>query len=125
MAGGKAEKPRGKQENNNASIIKARLNEELERLRARLGLNHELGVVWIPNSGNALSGEVKGNTIYIYEAEVDKALQSLRHELIDYLITSRIVKPLVDLMNLLIKSRESEIYEEKERLVKMLSRLLV
>jgi hypothetical protein len=72
-----------------------------------------------------LSGEVRNGTIYVYEAEEDKALQALRHELVDHLITSRIVKPLVELVNLLIKSRESEIYEEKERLVEMLSKLLV
>lgn len=105
--------------------MEARLKDELERLGAKLGLNRELRVVWMPNAVDGLSGEVKGNTIYVYEAEVDKAFQALRHELIDHLITSRIVKPLVELVNLLIKSRESEIYEEKERLVEMLSRLFV
>lgn len=103
----------------------AGLQEELERLRAKLGFNHELRVIWRPDSGNGLSGEVKDDTIFVYEAELDKALQTLRHELIDHLITSRIVKPLVELVNMLIKSRESDIYKEKERLVEMLSRLFV
>ena len=56
---------------------------------------------------------LEGGVIYVYEVEEDKALHALRHELIDHLITSRIVKPLVDLVNLLIKSREVEIYKEK------------
>jgi hypothetical protein len=102
----------------------ARLEEELERLSAKLGLNRELRVVWMPNAVDRLSGEVKGNAIYIYEAEEDEALRALRHELMDHLITSRIVKPLVGLVNLLIKSREAEVYVGKEELVEILSGLL-
>jgi len=40
------------------------------------------------------------------------------------LITSRIVNPLVEMINLLIKIRENEIYEEKEKLIDVLSHLL-
>jgi len=104
--------------------LEARLQEELERLGVKLGLSLELGVAWMPDVDNGLSGEVRGGVIRIYEVEEDKALQALRHELIDYLITSKIVKPLVDLVNMLIKSREAEIYREKEKLVEMLLRLL-
>ncbi len=104
--------------------VEARLDEELERFGVKLGLNREFRVVWMPNSDSGFSGEVRGDTIYIYEAEEDKALQALRHELIDHLITSRLVKPLVNLVNLLIKSREAEIYTEKEKLVEMLLRML-
>jgi len=53
-----------------------------------------------------------------------KAIQALRHEVVDYLITSRIVKPLVDLINLLIKAREAEIYKEKEKIVETLSKII-
>lgn len=104
--------------------VEARLDEELERFVVKLGLNREFRVVWMPNSDRGFSGEVRGDIIYIYEAEEDKALQALRHELIDHLITSRLVKPLVNLVNLLIKSREAEIYTEKEKLVEMLLRML-
>lgn len=105
--------------------VETRLGEELERLGVKLGLNREFRVVWVPNVDMGFSGEVRGGIIYVYEAEEDKALQALRHELIDYLITSRVVKPLVDLVNLLIKSGEAEIYKEKEKLVEMFLRLLV
>jgi len=37
------------------------------------------------------------------------ALQVLKHELLDYYITNEVVKPLIELINLLIKSREVEI----------------
>jgi len=105
--------------------VEAKLDEELERIRIKLGLNNKLRVAWMPHIHNGLSGEVREGVIYIYEAEEDKALHALRHELIDHLITSRIIKPLVNLVNLLIKSREAEIYKDKEKLVEMLLRLLV
>jgi hypothetical protein len=40
------------------------------------------------------------------------------------MLTSKIVKPLVDLVNILIKTREAEIYREKEKLVETFSKLL-
>jgi len=104
--------------------IQLRLEKELERLKGILNVGHELRVAWSPSLDSKLSGEVKGNTIYIYEVEGEKAIQALRHEVVDYLITSRIVKPLVDLINLLIKAREAEIYREKERLVEALSKII-
>jgi hypothetical protein len=100
------------------------LEEELERLKEKLNLNPNLKVVWTPDPSKELSGEVRGNTIYIYEVEEEKAIQALRHEVIDHLITSRIVKPLVDLINLLIKAREAEIYKEKEKVVETLSKII-
>jgi hypothetical protein len=106
------------------SEVQGRLEGELQRLSAKLGLNLDLRVVWTPDPPNSLSGEVRGNTIYIYEVEEEKAIQSLRHEVVDHLITSRIVKPLVDLINLLIKAREAEIYKEKEKIVETLSKII-
>jgi len=107
----------------NVYDVESMLREELDRLQAKLGLSG-LKVVWMPGVDKGLSGDVRNGTIYVYEAEGDKALQTLRHELIDHLITSRIIKPLVNLVNMLIKSREAEIYMEKEKLVEMLLRLL-
>jgi hypothetical protein len=104
--------------------IQDRLENEFQRILAKLGLSLDMRVVWMPDSPASLSGEVKDGAIYIYEVEEGKAIQALRHEVIDYLITSRIVKPLVDLVNLLIKAREAEIYREKEKLVEILSKIV-
>ena len=104
--------------------VQEKLEGELARLLAKLGLNCELKVVWMPGAGGSMSGEVKGCSIYIYEGDEERAVRALRHEVIDYLITSKIVKPLVDLVNLLIKSKEVEIYREKEKIVEAFSRLL-
>lgn len=117
-AGGCGQKPK------RGCGIESMLSEELERLQGKLGLSLGLKVVWMPNAEKGLEGEVRNGTIYIYEGDGDKALQVLRHEFIDYLITSKIVEPLVGLVNALIKSREAEIYREKERLVEMLLTLL-
>jgi len=106
------------------AAVQNKLEEELQRILKRLELNLDLRVVWTPDPPNSLSGEVRCNTIYIYEVEEEKAIQALRHEVIDYLITSRIIKPLVSLINLLIKAREAEIYKEKEKIVEALSKII-
>ncbi|MEM2518251.1 MAG: hypothetical protein QXO49_04795 [Candidatus Bathyarchaeia archaeon] len=100
------------------------LEKELQRLAEKLELNLELKVVWNPDKTASLSGEVKEGSIYIYEADEEKAIQTLKHELVDYLITSRIVKPLVNLLNILIKAREAEIYKEKEKIVEIFSKII-
>ena len=104
--------------------LQGRLEEELKRLSAKLGLNLDLKVVWMPDKTASLSGEVKDGSIYIYDVEEEKAIQTLKHEMIDYLITSKIVKPLVGLLNILIKAREAEIYKEKEKIVEIFSKII-
>jgi hypothetical protein len=91
---------------------------------AKLALNENIKVVWLPDATKEVSGEVKQNVIFIYEAQEEEAVSALRHELIDYCLTSRIVNPLVNLVNLLIKSREAKIYKEKEKLVDVFSNLM-
>lgn len=95
------------------------LEKDLERLKKKLALNEELNIVWKPDPAKTLSGEVKGSIIIVYESQEDKAVETLRHEVLDHYLTSRLVNPLVGLVNLLIKSRESEIYREKEKIVEV------
>jgi hypothetical protein len=104
--------------------MEGKLLEELKRVEEKLGLSLRLKVVWVPDPSKPFSGELKDGTIYIYDEDVEAAVRILKHEVIDYLLTSRIVKPLIDLVNLLIKSKEYEVYKEKERVVDMLSRLV-
>jgi len=70
-----------------------------------LGFGEELEVVWVPDSSKPVSGEVKNKIVYIYETVEDEAVRVLRHEVLDYLLSSKIINPLVSLINLLIKSR--------------------
>ena len=98
--------------------VRVKLAKSLDDLKTKLAVDEELELVWLPTIQGPLSGEIKGSKIYIYESEEVKALQTLKHELIDYLITTRIVRPLVKLINLLVKSTEADIYQAKEEVIK-------
>jgi hypothetical protein len=95
----------------------------LEKLKHLLKMNYELKVVWLPNGNSNLSGEVKGETIYIYEEECDKALETLRHEFLDYAI-SQIIEPYKQVANSLILILNKNTYERKERLIEALCKFL-
>jgi hypothetical protein len=100
------------------------LERELEGLEAKLGLDFGLKVVWAPDPSNHLSGEVRNGVVYVYEEDLEGAVRTLKHELIDYVLTSKLIQPLVSLVNLLIKAKEVEIYREKEGIVEALSKIL-
>jgi len=117
-------KPKGLKQSFRGVNVEAKLRKELEKLKRIVDMGYELKVVWMPNAKYDLSGEVKDNTIYIYEAEEDKALQVLTHELVDYLLTYRIIRPYVKLVNALIKVIEDITYGDKEKLVESLCKLL-
>jgi hypothetical protein len=113
--------------NQSASIIElgleGKLESTLERLKQTLNLGYELQVKWVPNGDGKLSGEVKGDCIYIYEQNPDEAVETLRHEFLDYAI-SRIVEPYKQVTNKLIALINEEAYKRKEKLVEVLIRFL-
>ncbi|MEM1570330.1 MAG: hypothetical protein QXL27_09115 [Candidatus Bathyarchaeia archaeon] len=86
-------------------------------------MDYELKVVWIPNGDSKLSGEVKGETIYIYEEDFEKALETLKHEFIDYAI-SKVIEPYRDVTNKLLMLINEGAYGRKERVIESLSKLL-
>ena len=110
--------------------LEKRLQQELERLKAKLKLGYELGVrldlgqTKYDERGRRVSAEVIGTTILIYERDEAEALSALRHEFLDYALTKSLVEPLVDLINLLVKSQERQIYERKEKLIRELCELV-
>lgn len=106
-----------------SKIIQEDLEEELERLKKRLCISYELKVVWDPNSNGGLSGEVKGETILIYDEDAREALKTLRHEFLDYSI-SKIIEPYKEVANKLILLINEEVYNRKEKLVDKLSEIL-
>jgi hypothetical protein len=99
------------------------LEEELERLKRLLKVGYELKVVSIPNSNSNLSGEVKEETIYVYEEDYDKALETLRHEFLDYAI-SQVIEPYKRTANQLILLINEIAYKKKEELVEKLTKLI-
>lgn len=117
---------RGKGESERVSSAdrsaEARLYDRFQELATALEV-HNLQFRWLPKQSRSLSGEVRNGILYVYESNEEKALETLKHELVDYVLTSKIVSPLVGLVNLLIKSKEMEIYCEKEKIVDLLSKL--
>ena len=85
-------------------------------------MGHELKLQWIPNDGPK-SCEVTGTTIRIYEAEPTKAMGTLRHEFVEYILTTDLVAPYKRLINKLISLFEEEMYDRKEKLVQRLQEL--
>jgi hypothetical protein len=113
--------------NQSTSIIElgleGKLESALERLKQTLNLSYELKVKWIPNGSGKLSGEVKGDCIYVYDEEEDEALRTLRHEFLDYAL-SNIIEPYKQVTNKLIALINEEAYRRKEKLVEVLARSL-
>jgi len=102
--------------------LEKRLHSTLEDLKQTLNLGYELTVKWVPNGDDKLSGEVKGNCIYIYEETAKEALSTLKHEFLDYVISS-VIEPYKQVTNRLIALINEEAYRRKERLVEKLSAL--
>ncbi|MEM2027590.1 MAG: hypothetical protein QXO15_04770 [Nitrososphaerota archaeon] len=97
--------------------------KRLERLKHLLKMGYELKVVWLPDNDSNLSGEVKGETIFIYEEDFEKALETLKHEFIDYAI-SKVIESYRDVTNKLLMLINEETYRRKERVIESLSKLL-
>lgn len=102
---------------------KKRLEVEFIRLKTVFGLDPNLKVVWTPSCEGLLSGEVKSECIFIYEFEADEALETLRHEVIDYFI-SQTIEPYKKITNRLIQTLSDDAYRKKERVVEVLSNFI-
>jgi len=99
------------------------LTKELEFLKRRLNLGHELTVKWLPGEKDGICGEVKENVILIYEDNETKAIETLKHEFLDYLI-SKAIEPYQKITNKLIGLINDEAYLRKEKLVEALAALI-
>jgi len=100
------------------------LEKELARLKRLVPFEELLTVCWNPRSHGKISGEVVGNTIFIYDKNLQEALKTLKHEYLDCLLTRKLVDPLITIINTLMKLKEREIYKGKERIVNTLSKLI-
>lgn len=101
-----------------------RLKHELTKLKNKFKMGNELKVKWLSNYNSRKSGEVIGKTIFIYEEDEVKALGTLRHEFIDYILTKELVSLPQKMINLLIKLFEEEMYERKEKLIEKLMKVI-
>jgi hypothetical protein len=104
------------------------LRDRLERLKDRLGMGYEVGVEWLPGTikfrdGRRLDEEVIGNTILIYAEDPDLAYGLLAHGFTEWLLNQH-TKRYRLLINKLIELFEQIHYEEKEKLVEAIARLM-
>jgi len=100
------------------------LEKELARLKRLVPFEELLTVCWNPRSHGKISGEVVGNTIFIYDENPQEAVKTLKHEYLDCLLTRKLVNPLITMINLLITMKEREIYNEKEQIINTLSKTI-
>ena len=104
------------------NTTEVKLRRELEGLQRDSKLGLELTVAYEPSKNNPLSGEALGNLIKVYDLDEEKALQTLRHEFLDFCI-SQAIEPYRRVTNKLIKLLNEEAYQRKEKIVTGLSRL--
>lgn len=71
-----------------------------------------------------LSGEVKGEFIYVYDESEETALKTLKHEFLDYAI-SQVIEPYKEVTNKLISLMNEEAYRRKERLIETFKELII
>ena len=86
----------------------------MEKLKQEFDYGLNLRVKWIPDGDQDKHGEIIGETIYVYNADLEGALKTLKHEYLDYVLTSEAIKPLTRIINFFLK-------ELIEKLVKMIS----
>ena len=95
------------------------LQDELDRLKSITGIKKEFKIIWSPRQNGKKEGEVIGNTIYIYSTSSHMALETLRHEFFD-LIVSNAIKPYMNLVNALLSIIGESAYKNKEEAVESL-----
>jgi len=103
--------------------LQRKLEAKLEQLKKILKLGYELKVRWTPNNTSKLSGEVKAETIHIYDINEETAIETLKHEFIDYAI-SKVIEPYKEVTNKLIMLINEDAYKKKEKLVEALCKLI-
>jgi hypothetical protein len=82
-----------------------------------------LNLVYRPDGGSKLSGEVvrEENAIYVYERDLKKAEEVLIHEYLDYSL-SLLIEPYRAFANLLVRHFNDEAYRKKEEIVEQFVR---
>jgi len=112
-------------------------NKELKRLQKKWETGFECVVEWQPTElflrpriyrpdGKQLTvhGEWKGNRLIIYENEtLEKAIHTLHHEFIEYILVNDLADPYVILANSLQNVFRTLAYKKQEMRVEQLAKL--
>jgi hypothetical protein len=98
------------------------LQKELDYLKQKSMMCLDLKVLWTPKTDYTKEGEVVGDTIYIYSTNLANALETLRHEFFDAMISAA-SKPYLNLINALLSVISEQAYCKKEEVVESLVRM--
>ena len=112
----------------NRTPAEARLKDEPERLKGRVGMGFEVKVKWLPETikyrnGRQLLEEVVGDRILIYAEDPAEAMQLLHHGFAEWLLNQH-TKRYRLFINKLIEVFEQIQYEEKEKIIEAIARLM-
>jgi len=99
-----------------------KLHLELAKLHQISKIKKHFKVKWIPQEQSSIEGKVDGDTITIYSENMEDALDTLRHEFIDYLI-SQAIRPYIEIINVLLFVLSQDGYDKKEDIVEKLVQL--
>jgi alcohol dehydrogenase class IV len=97
------------------------LREQMQEILNRLGIT--LTVVWTPNSNKPIHGEIKQNILYVYDEQQSDALATFIHEVIEFKL-KEMTKVYRELVNSLIGGYEKLAYQEKEKFIEFIPKLL-
>jgi hypothetical protein len=103
--------------------IQTVLENEFAKLQTLIPFDGVTAVRWKPESRGKLSGEVVDSVIYVYEENLNTAVNTLKHEYLDCILTRKIINPLTAIVNIFIEDKTRQIYREKERIVECLLKL--
>lgn len=111
------------------------LQKELDRLVDKFGFGKECNLRWIPKKivqklfgeERTISGEVVGRDIYVYNEELEEALDTLDHEFFEYIFGKQIIDRYIDAFNIITEAYgkviEKGAYEDKEALIEIFCNL--
>jgi len=92
----------------------------MQRALVRLGI--PLRVVWIPDKRNGKHGEIRSNTLFIYDNDAEEAWSTFQHEVYEFKF-KQVTHPYYALVNSLIDVFQKLVYERKEDFLAALPRI--
>ena len=109
--------------------VEKKLKKELKFLQDRFQAGHSLTVKHLPGeiryslNNRPLSGEVCGRLILIFEEDEVKAIETLHHEFIEFILFP-LIKEYIEIINIQNKLLSQLLYKRKEDVVEQLTKSL-
>lgn len=96
--------------------IQQKLEDELKKMKTKLGLGGPFYVEWRPNQGPfGVHGEVRGNIILVYDEDEKEATKTCKHEFLEAVLNSEYLES---------KLFETKAHRRADRLIDVLVELL-